>query len=138
MSCTNNKLTNINKNSKGYWSLFWRFSNYIKIPLIPHLFHENQIERIEIFNFHFAATQCSLTLWLPQGFEKAFCAISWYVFFCSKIIDWRWSHVLSIFRSWDNFGVTGGPLVDNGSKEKILDMIGRGCTYFNVSYFLRS
>ena len=36
------------------------------------------------------------------------------------------------------FGVTGDPLVDNGSKEKIIDMIGRWCIYFNVSGFLSS
>ena len=30
----------------------------------------------------------------------------------------------------------GNPLVEKGSKERILDVTGRGCIYFNLSGFL--
>ena len=30
----------------------------------------------------------------------------------------------------------GDPLVEKGSKERILDVTGRGCIYFNLSGFL--
>ena len=33
---------------------------------------------------------------------------------------WRWSDFVSIFRSWDNFWVTGDLLVGNGLNKKIL------------------
>ena len=36
------KLTNVQRNSKTYWSLLNRFLNNKKIPLIPPLFHENK------------------------------------------------------------------------------------------------
>ena len=42
--------------------------------------------------------------------------------------------VLKIF-FFRSFWVTGDPLVDKGSKENILDMIGRGSIFFNVSGF---
>ena len=36
------KLTNVQRNSKTYWSLLNRFLNNKKIPLIPPLLHENK------------------------------------------------------------------------------------------------
>ena len=58
------KLTNVQRNSKTYWSLLNRFLNNKKIPLIPPLFHENKFvtdfkEKAELFNAFFAK-QCSL------------------------------------------------------------------------------
>ena len=58
------KLTNVQRNSKTYWSLLNRFLNNKKIPLIPPLFHENKFvtdfkEKAELFN-SFSAKQCSL------------------------------------------------------------------------------
>ena len=58
------KLTNVQRNSKTYWSLLNRFLNNKKIPLIPPLFHENKFvidfkEKAELFNSFFAK-QCSL------------------------------------------------------------------------------
>ena len=58
------KLTNVQRNSKTYWSLLNRFLNNKKIPLIPPLFHENKFvtnfkEKAEIFDALFAK-QCSL------------------------------------------------------------------------------
>ena len=58
------KLTNVQRNSKTYWSLLNRFLNNKKIPLIPPLFHENKFvtdfkEKAELFNALFAK-QCSL------------------------------------------------------------------------------
>ena len=58
------KLTNIQRNSKTYWSLLNRFLNNKKIPLIPPLLHENKFvtdfkEKAELFNVLFAK-QCSL------------------------------------------------------------------------------
>ena len=55
------KLTNVQRNSKTYWSLLNRFLNNKKIPLIPPLFHENKFvtEKGELFNSFFAK-QCSL------------------------------------------------------------------------------
>ena len=37
-----NKLNNLQRNSKAYWSLLKCFLNIKKIPLIPPLFHENK------------------------------------------------------------------------------------------------
>ena len=67
-----------------------------------------------------------LTIWLPQGFDKSTLRNFLIVYFYSK----------NIFCSWDNFWFTGDSLVDKGSKEKILDMIGRACIDFNVSGFV--
>ena len=58
------KLTNVQRNSKTYWSLLNRFLNNKKIPLIPPLFHENKFvtdfkEKAELFNALFEK-QCSL------------------------------------------------------------------------------
>ena len=58
------KLTNVQKNSKIYWSLLNRFLDNKKIPLIPPLFYENKFvtdfkEKEELFNVIFAK-QCSL------------------------------------------------------------------------------
>ena len=58
------KLSNVQRNSKTYWSLLNRFLNNKKIPLIPPLFHENKFvtdfkEKAELFNSFFAK-QCSL------------------------------------------------------------------------------
>ena len=58
------KLTNVQRNSKTYWSLLNRYLNNKKIPLIPPLFHENKFvtdfkEKAELFNSFFAK-QCSL------------------------------------------------------------------------------
>ena len=58
------KLTNVQRNSKTYWSLLNRFLNNKKIPLIPPLFHENKFmtdfkEKAELFDALFAK-QCSL------------------------------------------------------------------------------
>ena len=58
------KLTNVQRNSKTYWSLLNRFLNNKKIPLIPPLFHENKFvtdfkEKAELFNALYAK-QCSL------------------------------------------------------------------------------
>ena len=41
-SIVSSKLTNVQRNSKTYWSLLNRFLNNKKIPLIPPLFHENK------------------------------------------------------------------------------------------------
>ena len=53
------KLTNVQRNSKTYWSLLNSFLNNKKIPLIPTLFHENKFvtdfkEKAELFNSFFA------------------------------------------------------------------------------------
>ena len=40
------KLTNVQINSKTYWSLLNSFLNNKKIPLIPPLFHENKFVTI--------------------------------------------------------------------------------------------
>ena len=48
------------------------------------------------------------------------------------------SDIFSISCSWDNIWVTGDPMLDKGLKEKILDMIGGGCIYFNVNGFFVS
>ena len=58
------KLTNVQRNSKTYWSLLNRFLNNKKIPLIPPLFHEDKFvtdfkEKAELFNALFAK-QCFL------------------------------------------------------------------------------
>ena len=37
------KLTHIQRNTKVYWTLLKRFFNNKKIPLIPPLFHDNEI-----------------------------------------------------------------------------------------------
>ena len=52
------KLTNVQRNSKTYWSLL-RFLNNKKIPLIPPLLHKNKFvtdlkEKVELFNSFFA------------------------------------------------------------------------------------
>ena len=52
-----NKLNNLQRNSKAYWSLSKCYLNK-KIPLIPPLFHENKfvtnfLEKVEFFNFFF-------------------------------------------------------------------------------------
>ena len=57
------KLTDVQRNSKTYWSLLNRFLNK-KIPLIQPLFHENKFvtdskEKAKLFNAFFAK-QCSL------------------------------------------------------------------------------
>ena len=59
-----NKLNNLQRNSKAYWSLSKCYLNK-KIPLIPPLFHENKfvtnfLEKVEFFNFFFFSKQCSL------------------------------------------------------------------------------
>ena len=59
-----NKLNNLQRNSKAYWSLLKYFLNYKKIPLIPPLFHENKfvtnlLEKAKLF-FIFFSKQCSL------------------------------------------------------------------------------
>ena len=58
------KLTNVQRNSKTYWSLLNRFLNNKKISLIPPFFHENKFvtdfkEKAERFNALFAK-KCSL------------------------------------------------------------------------------
>ena len=58
------KLTNVQRNSKTYWSLLNRFLNNKKIPLNPPLFPENKFvtdfkEKAELFSAFFAR-QCSL------------------------------------------------------------------------------
>ena len=58
------KLTNVQRNSKTYWSLLKRFLNNKKIPQISPLFQENKFvtdfkEKAEFFN-EFFAKQCSL------------------------------------------------------------------------------
>ena len=58
------KVTNVSKTFAAYWSLLRRLLNNKKIPLIPHLFHENKFvtdfkEKAALFNSHFV-TQCSL------------------------------------------------------------------------------
>ena len=58
------KLTNVQRNSKTYWSLLNRFPNNKKIPLIPPLLHENKFvtdfkEKAKLFNAFFTK-QCSL------------------------------------------------------------------------------
>ena len=55
------KLTNVQRNSKTYWSLLNRFLNNRKIPLIPPLFHENIFvkdfeEKVELFITFFLET----------------------------------------------------------------------------------
>ena len=50
-----NKLNNLQRNSKPYWSLLKCFLNNKKIPLIPPLFHDNKfvtnfLEKAELFN----------------------------------------------------------------------------------------
>ena len=55
------KLTNVQRNSKTYWSLLNRFLNNRKIPLIPPLFHENIFvtdfeENVELFITFFCKT----------------------------------------------------------------------------------
>ena len=80
-----------------------------------------------------------LTLWLPQGFDKNILRNFLIFYFCCKIIVIGVGPTFLAFSVLEIiFGVTGDPLVDNGSKEKIIDMIGRWCTYFNVSGFLSS
>ena len=59
-----NKLNNIHRNSKAYWSLLKCFLNNKNVPLIPPLFHENKfvtnfLENAELL-IHFFAKQCSL------------------------------------------------------------------------------
>ena len=59
-----NKLNNLQRNSKAYWSLLKCFLNNKKIPLIPPLFHENKfvtnfLEKGEPFNSLFSKL-CSL------------------------------------------------------------------------------
>ena len=59
-----NKLNNLQRNSKAYWSLSKCFLNNKKVPLIPPLFHENKfvtnfLEKAELFNSFFSK-QCSL------------------------------------------------------------------------------
>ena len=57
------KLTNVQRNSKSYWSLLNRFLNDKKIPLIPPLFTENKFGadyKKSNFLMHFNAKQCSL------------------------------------------------------------------------------
>ena len=61
---TVNKLMNIQKNSKVYWSLLKIFLNNKKIPIIPPLFYENRFitdfkEKAQLFNIFFSK-QCSL------------------------------------------------------------------------------
>ena len=60
----NNKLINLQRNSKPYWSLLKCSLNNKKIPLIPPLFHENKFEQIFWkklnFSIHFFSKQCSL------------------------------------------------------------------------------
>ena len=64
------KLTNVQRNSKTYWSLLNRFLNNKKIPLIPTLFHENKFvtdfkEKAELFNSFFAKKQQETTFASP-------------------------------------------------------------------------
>ena len=59
-----NKLNNLQRNSKAYWSLLKCFLNNKKILLIPPLFHENKfvtnfLEKAKLFNSFFSK-QCSL------------------------------------------------------------------------------
>ena len=59
-----NKLNNLQKHSKPYWSLVICFLNNEKIPLIPPLFPENKfltifLEKAEFFNSFFSK-ECSL------------------------------------------------------------------------------
>ena len=59
-----NKLTNVEKSSKAYWSLLKTFLNNKKTPLIPPILYENCFitnfkEKAEHFNSFFA-DQCSL------------------------------------------------------------------------------
>ena len=59
-----NKLNDLQRNSKAYWSLLKCFLNNKKIPLIPPLFHENKfvtnfLEKGKLFNSFFSK-QCSL------------------------------------------------------------------------------
>ena len=58
------KLTNVQINSKIYWSLLNRFLNNKKIPLIPPLFHENKFatdskEKKKNFLMHFLQNNAS-------------------------------------------------------------------------------
>ena len=59
-----NKLNDLQRNSKAYWSLLKCFLNNKKIPLIPPLFHENKfvtnfLEKAKLFKSFFSK-QCSL------------------------------------------------------------------------------
>ena len=52
------QLTNVQRNSKTYWSLLNRFSNNKKMPLIPPVLNENKFvtdfkEKSELFNAFF-------------------------------------------------------------------------------------
>ena len=54
-----NKLNNLQRNSKAYWSLLKCFLNKKRVPLIPPLFHENKfvtdiLEKAELFNSFFS------------------------------------------------------------------------------------
>ena len=60
----NVQMTNVQRNSKTYWSLLNRFLNNKKIPQILPLFHENKFvtyfkEKAKLFNA-FPAKQCFL------------------------------------------------------------------------------
>ena len=62
-SCLVNKLLNVQRNSKPYRSILKTFSNNKKVPIIPHLFQENELvteflKKAQLFNLFFAK-QCS-------------------------------------------------------------------------------
>ena len=59
-----NKLLNVQRNSKPYWSMLKTFLNNKKVPSFPPLFHENEFvtdfkKKAGLFNSFFAK-QCSL------------------------------------------------------------------------------
>ena len=59
-----NKLNNIQKSSKAYWSISKSFLNNKKIPIIPPILHNNALvtdfkKKAELFNSYFA-NQCTL------------------------------------------------------------------------------
>ena len=59
-----NKLLNVQRNSKPYWSILKTFLNNKKVPIIPPLFRENEFvtdfkKKAELFDSFFAK-QCSL------------------------------------------------------------------------------
>ena len=59
-----NKLLNVQRNSKPYWSILKTFLNNQKLPFFPPLFHENELvtdfkKKAELFSLVFAK-QCFL------------------------------------------------------------------------------
>ena len=74
-----NKLTNVEKSSKAYWSILKSFLNNKKIPLIPPLFYKNCFitnfkGKAEPFNSFFAdqSTFMSNASKIPSNFTLYF------------------------------------------------------------------